>query len=48
MEIIAIAAIGKNRGLGYKNKLLWNLPADLKCFKKLTSGHPRHNGQENI
>jgi dihydrofolate reductase len=34
-----IAAIGKNRELGYQNKLLWNLPDDLKHFKKITEGH---------
>ena len=38
--IIAIAAIGKNRELGYKNDLLWDIPSDLKHFKKITKGHP--------
>lgn len=34
-----IAAIDKNRGLGYQNKLLFWLPNDLKRFKTLTTGH---------
>jgi dihydrofolate reductase len=35
-----IAAIAKDRGLGYQNKLLFSLPDDMKRFKKITSGHP--------
>lgn len=31
-----IAAIGKNRELGAKNKLLWHIPKDLKRFRALT------------
>ena len=34
-----IAAIDQNRALGYKNQLLFYLPADLKHFKALTTGH---------
>ncbi|CAM1358238.1 dihydrofolate reductase [Tenacibaculum xiamenense] len=37
--ITVIAAIGKNNELGKGNDLIWYLPADLKRFKKLTSGH---------
>ena len=33
-----IAAVGKNFELGKKNKLLWNLPADLKHFRDATAG----------
>ncbi len=41
MTIISlIAAIDESRGLGYKNKLLCHLPADLKHFKALTLGKP--------
>ncbi len=39
MNLSIIAAIGKNRELGYQNKLLWHIPADLKRFKTITSGH---------
>jgi dihydrofolate reductase len=37
--IIIIAAIGANRELGKDNDLIWHLPADLKRFKKVTTGH---------
>ncbi|TYQ00370.1 dihydrofolate reductase [Tenacibaculum adriaticum] len=37
--ITIIAAIGKNNALGKNNDLIWHLPADLKRFKKVTSGH---------
>ena len=37
--ITIIAAIAKNNALGKDNDLIWHLPADLKRFKKLTSGH---------
>ncbi len=40
MEKIAIAAIGKNKELGRENSLLWQIPSDLKRFKKITLGHP--------
>jgi dihydrofolate reductase len=39
MNLSIIAAIGKNHELGYQNKLLWHIPADLKRFKTITSGH---------
>lgn len=34
-----IAAVAKNRAIGYKNKLIYWLPNDLKRFKQLTTGH---------
>ncbi len=37
--ITLIAAIGNNNELGKDNDLIWHLPADLKRFKKITSGH---------
>ena len=37
--ISIIAAMGKNRELGYQGKMPWHLPADLAHFKELTSGH---------
>lgn len=37
--VTIIAAIGENNALGKDNDLIWHLPADLKRFKKLTSGH---------
>ncbi|MGY5351687.1 dihydrofolate reductase [Wenyingzhuangia sp. IMCC45533] len=37
--ITLIAAIGQQNELGKDNDLIWHLPADLKRFKKVTSGH---------
>ncbi|QJD94373.1 dihydrofolate reductase [Mucilaginibacter robiniae] len=34
-----IVAIATNNGIGKNNQLLWHLPADLKHFKQITSGH---------
>ena len=40
MSIITIiAAIANNNALGKDNDLIWHLPADLKRFKRVTSGH---------
>ena len=38
--IIIIAATAENNALGKNNDLIWHLPADLKRFKKVTSGYP--------
>ncbi len=38
--IKVIVAISKNRVIGDSNKLIWHLPADLKRFKEVTTGHP--------
>lgn len=40
MTISIIAAIGKNRELGYGKDLIWKIPNDLARFKTVTSGHP--------
>jgi len=37
--ISIIAAVANNRAIGYKNKLIYWLPNDLKRFKALTTGH---------
>ena len=37
--ITIIAAVAKNKAIGYKNKLIYWLPNDLKRFKALTTGH---------
>ena len=37
--ITIIAAVAENNALGKNNRLLWHLPADLKRFMKVTSGH---------
>jgi dihydrofolate reductase len=38
-KISIIAAIADNYAIGMANKLPWHLPADLKHFKELTTGH---------
>ena len=40
MVLSIIVAVGKNNETGFRNMLLWHLPADLKRFKELTTGHP--------
>ena len=37
--ITIIVAIARNNAIGRNNDLLWHLPADLKRFKLITSGH---------
>ena len=37
--ISIIAAVAENQAIGKENKLLCHLPADLKRFKALTTGH---------
>jgi len=39
MTVSAIVAIGENNAIGKNNQLLWHMPADLKHFKDITSGH---------
>ena len=46
--ISIISAIGKNNEIGKNNGLLWDMPVDLKHFKKITSGHPIIMGQKTF
>jgi len=39
-KISLICCIAKNRGIGKDNKLLFDIPEDLKRFKSITMGHP--------
>jgi len=39
MNISLIAVLGKNNEIGKGNELLCHLPADLKRFKAITTGH---------
>lgn len=43
-----IAAIGRDRGLGKGNELLWKIPDDLKRFRELTSEHPIIMGRKTF
>ncbi|MFV0471146.1 MAG: dihydrofolate reductase [Paludibacteraceae bacterium] len=38
-EVSIIAAVADNFAIGHNNTLPWYLPADLKRFKQLTTGH---------
>ena len=38
MNLTLIAAIAKDNGIGLDGKLLWNLPADMAYFRKMTIG----------
>jgi dihydrofolate reductase len=38
-NISIIVAIAQNNAIGKDNQLLWHIPADLKRFKVLTTGH---------
>ena len=38
-ELTIIAAASTNNVIGFNNKLIWNIPNDLKRFKELTQGH---------
>jgi len=40
MDISIIVAIGERNEIGRNNGLLCRLPADMKHFKELTTGHP--------
>lgn len=37
--ISLIAIIAKNRAIGFNNKLLYNIPEDMKHFQSITTGH---------
>ena len=37
--ITMIAAVARNRAIGFENKLIYWLPNDLKRFKQMTTGH---------
>jgi len=39
-KISIIVCIAENRGIGKNNQLLFEIPDDLKHFKKITMGHP--------
>jgi dihydrofolate reductase len=47
MTVSIIAAISKNYAIGKDNRLIWHLPADLKLFKSLTTGHCIIMGRKN-
>lgn len=46
-RVSLIAALAENRVIGRNNTLPWRLPADLKRFRRLTTGHPVILGRKN-
>lgn len=39
MKISIIVAMARNRAIGYKGRMPWDIPEDLRHFKQLTTGH---------
>ncbi len=48
MEVAIIAVLDELNGIGKNNRLLCHLPADLKRFKQLTTGHSVLMGRETF
>lgn len=48
MSITLIAAVARNRVIGKDGGLPWRLPADLKFFKRTTTGHPLVMGRRTF
>jgi len=48
MVLSIIVAVGENNEIGFRNQLLWHLPADLMRFKQITTGHPVMMGQNTF
>ena len=48
MNINLIVAIDEKNGIGKNNLLPWYLPADLKHFKTITTGHPIIMGRKTF
>lgn len=48
MKVSIIVAVASNNAIGKDNDLLWHLPADMKHFKQLTSGHCILTGRKNF
>jgi len=46
--ISIVVATGKNNAIGLDNQMPWHLPADLKYFKDLTTGHPVIMGRKTF
>lgn len=46
MIVTLIAAVSSNNVIGKNNQLIWHLPADLKHFRQLTTGHTVFMGRK--
>jgi len=38
-RVAIIAAVARNGVIGYRNRMPWHLPEDLRRFRQLTLGH---------
>ena len=47
-KVIHIVCAGKNGEIGYDNKLLFNLPPDMKFFREQTLGHAILMGRKTV
>lgn len=47
MDISFVVAVSENNVIGKDNKLIWHLPADMKFFKEITTGHCIITGRKN-
>ena len=47
-KVIHIVCTGKNGEIGYDNKLLFNLPPDMKFFREQTLGHVLLIGRKTV
>lgn len=47
-KVIHIVCTGKNGEIGYDNKLLFNLPPDMKFFREQTLGHTLLMGRKTV
>ena len=47
-KVIHIVCTGKNGEIGYDNKLLFNLPPDMKFFREQTLGHTILMGRKTV
>ncbi len=46
MIVTLIVAVSSNNVIGKNNQLIWHLPADMKHFKQLTTGHTVFMGRK--
>lgn len=47
-RLALIAAMARNRVIGRQNTLPWRLPADMRRFRELTTGHPLLMGRRTF
>lgn len=48
MKLSIVVAMAENHVIGVDNHLPWNIPEDLKRFKKITNGHPIIMGRKTF